>query len=134
MSVSAERALQTEIVLRLKAWPVIAIPIPNSIYFPARTEAERSIISRVIHQMKAAGQILPGAPDLVLCLKGGSVALIEIKRPAAKTLLGKTPAGRPSETQIAIEARATELGIAHAYVTSWEEMRNRLIQWGVSPL
>lgn len=127
----SERALQSEIMLRLRAggWPIVCLPIPNSIYFPARTDAERSIIGRVIAQMKHACQLVPGAPDLVLLWQGGG-ACIELKRPRTKTLLRVVPAGKPSEAQVAFEDRAVAAGIPHAYCTSWAEVRERLAAWG----
>lgn len=131
--VKSERALQQEIMLRLKAYPVVALPIPNGVWIPAKTAAERTMAGRIINMMKQSGQLVPGAPDLILALKGGGCAFVELKRPAAKTLLGKTSAGRPSDTQVALEARAKELGIAHAYVTSWEEMKAKLVEWGMAP-
>jgi hypothetical protein len=131
MTVQAERALQSEIMLRLRAggWPVIALPIPNSIYFPARTDAERSIIARVINQMKNAGMLVPGAPDLALFWAGGG-GTIELKRPKAQSLIGSRPAGKPSAAQTEFAERAAALGTNHAYATRWEEVRDRLIEWG----
>lgn len=126
-----ERLLQQEILTRLKSWPLVAISVPNSIYFPARTDEERRIIARVVSQMKNAGSITPGAPDLALFWHGGA-AMVEIKRPASRDLLGaKKPAGRPSDAQKDMAARCAELGVNHAYVTSWDELRGHLTEWGV---
>jgi hypothetical protein len=130
VTTQAERALHQELVLRLKAYPVLILPIPNSIYFPARTEAERKIIARVIHQMKSTGMLLVGAPDFVLMWCGGA-ALVEEKRPATKTLFGKQSAGRPTAAQRTMAERAAELGLNHAYVTSWDELRVQMVAWGV---
>lgn len=132
MTTQAERTLQSEVMLRLRAgaWPVIALPVPNSIFFPARNDQERSIIRRVIAQMKAAGFLVPGAPDIVLLWRGGG-GMIELKRPASRDLLGKrTPAGRPSVEQQEMAEIASILGVPHAYCTSWDEVRGRLIAWG----
>lgn len=125
----AERVLQQEVMTRLRCLPVLALAIPNSVYFPARTEAERSMIARVIHRMKASGQITPGAPDLVVVWNGGA-GLIELKRAAQRNLLGTRPRGRPSESQIEIAEQAAALGLNHAYCTSWEEVYERLVEWG----
>jgi hypothetical protein len=130
----AERSLQQEVVLRLKAWPVIALPIPNGIWLPARSEQERTLVARVIRRMKETGMLTPGAPDLVLALRGGGVALVELKRPESRTLLGKVPAGRMSDAQKEMQMRAEGLGIAYCCVTSWEELRQRLLEWGLSPV
>lgn len=130
MTAQAERALQMEVMLRLRARPVIACPVPNSIYFPARTDAERKIIARVIHQMKNAGQIVPGAPDLIVLWAGGG-GMIELKRPKSRSLLGAVPQGRPSDSQIEMAERAAAIGINHAFCTSWDEVDERLSAWGV---
>ncbi len=132
MTAQTERALQSEVMLRLRAagLPVIALPVPNSIYFPARSDAERSIIARVVSQMKAAGLLLPGSPDLVLFWRGGG-GMIELKRGASRDLLGKrTPAGRPSEAQLDMAERAAGIGVPYAFCTSWEAVRDRLGEWG----
>ncbi len=125
-----ERTLQQEIMLRLKALPVIAIPVPNSFYIPVRTEAEKALVKRIVHQMKLRGLLLSGACDIALLWAGGSAA-IELKRPRTSDLLKTRPAGRPSDSQIAFENRCIEVGIHHAYVTSWEALRERLREWGV---
>jgi len=132
MTAQMERALQTEIMTRLRAgaYPVLALPIPNSVYFPARTDLERALVASVIARMKETGQLLPGAPDLALFWAGGG-GLIELKRPAARDLLGRrAPAGRPSQAQIDIAERAAALGVPHAYCSSWDEVRDRLAEWG----
>jgi hypothetical protein len=128
-----ERALQTEIMLRIRtgAWPVIVLPIPNGLWVPTRTEAERALAARLIARMKLDGMLLPGAPDLVLLWAGGG-AMVELKRPKARDLLGATrPAGQPSETQAALAARAVQLGIRHPYCSSWDDLRTRLAEWGI---
>lgn len=116
--------------MRLRSWPVIVLPVPNSVYFPARTDAERKIIARVISQMKNAGQLVPGAPDLIVLWAGGG-GMVELKRPKSRSLLGVVPKGRPSDSQIEMAERAAELGINHAYCTSWDEVETALTGWGV---
>lgn len=129
MTTQAERVLQAEVALRLRSWPVIALPVPNGIWVPARTEAERALVARLIRQMKNAGQLVPGAPDLIVLWAGGG-GMIELKRPSSRSLLGAVPKGRPSDSQIEMAERAGELGINHAFGTSWEEVRAALIAWG----
>lgn len=132
MTTQAERALNAEVMLRLRAWPVIAFGIPNGIYMPARTEAERSLVARIINRMKADGQLTPGAPDLVCLWRGGGAA-IELKRPRARDLFGVTQrAGRPSAPQMDLAERAAQLGIHHAFCDSWDSVRDRLIEWGAA--
>jgi hypothetical protein len=116
MTDQIEKVLQQEILLRLKPYPVLGIPIPNSIFFPARNDAER--------------QILPGAPDIVAMWSGGA-GMLEIKRAASKDLFGhRKPAGRASPEQKEMEKRAEQLGVNYAFVHSWDEARDKLHEWG----
>jgi hypothetical protein len=130
MTVQLERVLQQEIMLRLKALPVIAIPIPNSMFIPTRSPAEKELVKRVVYQMKNRGMLVPGACDIALMWAGGSAA-IELKRPKTRDLLQTRPAGRPSDSQLAFERRCIELAIHHAYISSWPELSERLREWGV---
>jgi hypothetical protein len=128
---SEETYLQKEILLQLQAsrLPIIAIPIPNSIYFPARDPHERSIIARVIHRMKTDGQILPGAPDLVLIWADGA-ACVEIKVPALDELFRKRPRGRPNAAQRFFADRLAAIGGRYVIVESWEQLWAHLVEWG----
>jgi hypothetical protein len=128
----AERALQEEIIWRLKAYPVLAVPIPNGIWIPARTDSEKAIVARIINKLKTEGFLLPGAPDLILAWSSGS-ACIELKRPAFRNLFGYHPAGTPSENQVEFARRATALGIHHTFCRSWDELAAQLAGWGVAP-
>jgi hypothetical protein len=130
VSVQAERSLQAELAWRLKAMPLLALPIPNGLWIPARTEAERSLVARIIARMKADGMLLPGAPDLVLMWADGCAA-IELKRPKTRDLFGARPAGRPTDDQKWFAERCAELGVHHAYCTSWDELKAKLDAWGV---
>ncbi len=129
-----ERDIQREIMLRLRFAPLDAliIPVPNGIWLPARNEAERSLIARLIARLKADGFLLPGAADLLVLARDFSGA-IELKRPAASTLLGKTPKGRLSEAQRGFKQSCEALGIAYALCSSWADVRDRLIAWGRLP-
>jgi hypothetical protein len=109
---------------------VIALPIPNGLWLPARSEAERALAARLIARMKVDGMLLPGAPDLVL-LWANDCALIELKRPKTRDLFGTRPAGQPSDTQAALAARVVQLGIRHAYGSSWDDFRARLAERGI---
>jgi hypothetical protein len=133
MSAQIERALQQEVMTRLRAgaYPVLAMSIPNGVFLPAHSKEEREIAARIISQMKASGQLVPGAPDLAVFFRGGHGALIELKRPASRDLLGnRIPAGRPSQEQRHFAERAADLGVHHAFCTSWDEVRARLAEWG----
>lgn len=130
--IAAERDLQQEIMVRLACGhrSVIALPIPNGIYLPARSEAERALVACLVARMKSDGMLVPGAPDLVLFWAGGG-AMVELKRPRSRDLLGRVqPKGRPSAAQSELSERAARLGINHAIVTSWEELQRRLAEWG----
>lgn len=130
--IAAERTLQQEIMLRLACGhpSLIALPIPNGIWIPAHSEAERIIVCRLIARMKADGMLVPGAPDLILLWPGGG-AMVELKRPRSRDLLGRiSPAGRASPAQSELAERALRLGINHAVVRSWDELHARLGDWG----
>lgn len=129
-----ERSLQQEIMVRLSCGHrrVIALPIPNGIYLPARTEAERALVARLVARMKADGMLVPGAPDLALFWAGGG-AMVELKRPQSRDIFSRlTPQGRLSAAQSEMAARARRLRIHHAIATSWDELRQRLAEWGES--
>jgi hypothetical protein len=128
--IQSERTLQAELAWRLKALPLVMLPIPNGLWIPARTEAERSLVARIIGRMKADGMLLPGAPDLALLWDGGCAA-IELKRPKTRDLFGTRPAGRPTDNQRWFAERCTELGVHHAYCSSWDELKLKLDAWGV---
>ncbi len=125
-----ETILQQEIVLRLKAYPVIVCPIPNGLWIPARTPAERLVVAKIIASMKRSGQLVPGMPDLVLLWRGGCAA-VELKASKRRDLLGTKPAGRLSDDQVAFAQRCAELWVNYACVTSWEQLRPYLCEWGI---
>jgi hypothetical protein len=129
--IQAERILHQEVMLQLRsARPdCVVVPVPNGMWIPARTQAERSLASRLIAQMKAEGQILPGTADLLCLWEAGSGA-IELKRPAEQTLLGKRPAGRPSAAQKEFAKLCETHGVRHVYATSWDEVHAALASWG----
>jgi hypothetical protein len=134
MTVQAERVLQQEVQLRLRAgnWPVIAIPVPNGIWIPARTPAERAMVARIIARMKADGLLLPGAFDLAILWANGG-GMIDLKRDRSVDMFGKVrPAGRPTEEQSELAKRAADLGINHAFCSSWEDVSKRLREWGAT--
>jgi hypothetical protein len=128
-------------MLRLRAYPVIALPIPNSMFIPTRSPAEKGMVKRVVYQMKNAGMLVAGVSDLVVlwgCFvmgdssnAQGGAGCIELKRPASTDLLGnKRAAGRPSERQVEFAERCAELHINHAYCSSWDEVYAALMEWG----
>ena len=126
MTALIERALQTEIAWRLKRYPVIAVPIPNSVYFPARTEAERSIIARVVSQMKSDGMLTPGSPDLVLLGERGALC-VELKRPASRDLFNRRPKGRLSPEQRQFRDRCERVGVPYVVAHCWEDVEEALL-------
>jgi hypothetical protein len=132
--IQLERALQQEIAWRVAAAKpdCLILPIPNGVFVPTRSEQEKIIVRRIIARMKAEGQLIPGAPDLVVLWDEGS-GVIELKREAQRTLLERLPAGRPSEEQREVELCCRDLGIHHAYCHSWDEMREALRLWGRLP-
>ena len=119
--IQLEKTLQQEVLLRLLRYPVVPIVVPNSIYFPARTEAERAIIARVVSQMKSTGMLTPGAPDLVLL--GEKRALcVELKRPASRDIFMKRPKGRLSPEQRAFRDRCVDCGVEYLVADCWDDV------------
>jgi hypothetical protein len=128
--VQAERSLQEEFLWRLKGYPVLPLITPNGLWIPARTDDERLIRARIINRMKTSGMLLNGAPDMILLWQGGA-ALVETKRPGFKDIFGYHPPGTASEDQQEFARRAERLGIRHAYCSSWEQLADCLLDWGV---
>jgi hypothetical protein len=130
----AERILQREVMARLRHAPLAAIvvPSPNGIFIPARTQAEQTLARRVVHQLKLDGQLLPGAPDLLILWDEGC-GCIELKRPQNKRLFDKQRAGTLSEAQIEFRARCDYLRINYTVCQSWAEVRDTLKAWGRLP-
>ncbi len=129
--IRAEAALHEEVMLRLRPLRpgCVIVPIPNGTWLPAHTPEERKLVARLIGRMKAEGQMLPGAADL-LCLWGEGAGAIELKRPSERTLLGKHPAGRPSDAQKEFAAHCADHGVRHVYAHSWDEVHAALAKWG----
>lgn len=125
MTTQLEKALTQEVMYRIKRYPVIAVPVPNSVYFPARTEAERSIISRVVSQMKNDGMLVPGSPDLILLGEKGALCC-ELKRSASRDLFGRRPRGRLSPEQRAFRDRCVDVGVEYVVAECWEDIQCRL--------
>ena len=125
MTTQLERSLQSEILLRLNRYPVVAVPSANGIYLPARSEAEQSIVARIINRMKADGMLLPGAPDLVLLGEKGSLC-VELKRPASRDLFMRRPKGRLSPEQKLFRDRCIAAGVAYLVADCWPDVEARL--------
>ena len=126
-----ERSLQQEIMLRLRSWAVLVTPCPNGLWIPARNEAEKALVARIINQMKRFGMLEPGALDLSLGWPGGW-AWVEIKRPASTDLLGvRHAAGQLSKEQREFAERVEHFGGLWAVVRSWDEMHAKLVEWQV---
>lgn len=128
--ISAERTLQAECAWRLQTAPLAAIwiPIPNGLFVPARTEAEKRIVQRIIARMKSDGMLRPGAYDLVFLWDTGCGA-VELKRPAERTLFGRVPAGRLSDDQIYFATMAAQQRVRYALCDSWDALRLKLVEW-----
>jgi len=111
-STALERNLQSEILYRLNRYPVVAIPIPNGIWVPARGEAEKGLVKRLIARMKTDGMLVPGAPDLVLMGEKGALC-VELKREPSRDLFMKRPRGRLSPEQRAFKQRCADAGVGY---------------------
>jgi len=116
-----ERSLQTEIVYRLNRYPVVAVPSANGIYLPARNEAERVLVARVVNRMKTDGMMLPGAPDLVVASAKGCL-MIELKRPASRDLFMRRPKGRLSPEQKEFRERCERVGVRYVVAYDWADV------------
>lgn len=129
-----ERSIQAEVMFRLKHVPLNAIVIGscNGIYIPARTDAEKALVARIIRRLKDDGQMTVGCFDLLFLWGNGSGA-IDLKRPARRTLFEHYPAGKPSDTQIEFATLCEKMGVKTAYCTSWPEVRDTLKSWGRIP-
>ena len=125
MTALIEKALHQEVMLRLRTLPVVAFSVPNSVYLPARTEAERTMAARIIHQMKAAGQMTPGAPDLVIAARNG-VVLCELKREKTRDLLTVRPKGRLSPEQRDFRDRCAAAGVRYLVAHCWADVDGSL--------
>jgi hypothetical protein len=108
VSLQAEGTLQREVAWRLKAMPMVALPIPNGLWIPARTEAERSLVARIVARMKADGMLLPGAPDLGAAvgrrLRGSRAEAAQDARPV------RHKAGRTADGQSGLVCRTLRRG------------------------
>lgn len=132
MTVQAERVLQQEIMLRLRAgnWPVVTLGVPNGAWLPARTPAERMLVARIIARLKSDGMMTVGAPDIVIAFQGHCL-FVELKRERSRDLLGRiTPAGRLSEAQQNFQAQCNAVGVPYLVAHSWEDVSERLREWG----
>ena len=125
MTTQLERSLQTEILLRLGRYPVVAIPSCNGMYIPSRNEAEAALVARIINRMKSDGMLLPGAPDLVLLGEKGSLC-VELKRPASRDLFGRKPRGRLSPEQKIFRDRCVAAGVEYLVADCWSDVESRL--------
>jgi hypothetical protein len=133
---SAERLLQREIMTRLRLAPLsaIVVPSPNGVFIPGRTPQERVLAKRIVGQLKADGQLLPGAPDLLFLWATGC-ACIELKRPTERDLLGvRRSAGTQSAEQKQFKQHCAAVGVPYVIAHSWPEVRDALVTWGCLPV
>ena len=121
---SIETGLQAEVTLRLRInypWIVVAA-LPNGVWLPASTDAERVMAARLIKRMKATGMLTEGAGDLALMAKSRG-CYIELKRPRSKDLLGNvTAAGVLSPDQRAFRDRCAECDVPFYVCHSWADV------------
>ena len=122
MTTQLERSLQSEILYRLNRYPVVAIPVPNGIWLPARGDEEKGIVKRLIARMKTDGMLVPGAPDLILMGERRAVC-VELKRSASRDLFGRKPKGRLSPEQKAFRQRCVACDVSYHVASSWEDVQ-----------
>ncbi len=117
-------------MLRLNAYPVIAVPCPNGLFIPTRSDNEKKIVARIIAAMKRDGMMIVGAPDLlVVSAKRGG--FLELKRPAERTMFFNSPQGRLSLEQKQFQGRCAQFNVPYAVVTTWKEAHSALREWEI---
>ena len=121
MTTQLERALQSEILLRLNRYPVVAISSVNGMWIPSHNEKERALVARIVARMKSDGMLTPGAPDLVLLGAKGALC-VELKRPASNDLFGRKPKGRLSPEQKEFRARCERAGVGYLVAYEWADV------------
>jgi len=126
-----ERSLHEEVAWRLAALKprCIWLSPPNGFWAIARSEEEKTLAARIVSQMKKSGMLQPGVPDWIFLWSDGSGA-IELKRPAEKTLLWKTPAGRLSPAQKSFREQCEAAGVPYRVCSYWSEVETALREWG----
>lgn len=115
-----ESALQSQVVaylaLREARGDLWFAAVPNGLFIHGRTMQERA---KRMGIMKRLGMVRPGAPDLVMVLKGGAFAAIELK-------VGR---GKTSDTQEAFRATILKLGGRYAVCRSIAEVIGTIDAW-----
>jgi hypothetical protein len=125
MSAQIERGRHTEILWRLNRYPVVACSVPNGLWIPARTEAERTLVARIINRMKSDGMLTPGAPDLVIAGTRGAL-MCELKRPPTADLFTKRPKGRLSPEQKTFRDACAAAGVRYVVAYDWDDVEPEL--------
>jgi hypothetical protein len=70
--------------------PLVALPIPNGLWIPARTEAELSLVASIIADENRWHVIGLARLDLVLLWAGGGAAAAKDARPARHSAVVET--------------------------------------------
>lgn len=126
MTAQIERALQEEILLRIKRYPLVQASIPNGLWIPTHSEEERRIVARIISRMKSDGMLTPGAGDMILAGAKGA-EFVECKRPETRDLLGtRRPKGQLSADQKAFRAQCERNGVRYITAYSWDDIEPTL--------
>lgn len=110
---------EREVQRAILAWLRLALPAETVIQHIANQSVARSDNYRA--RLKLDGQVA-GWPDLAVCLPGGRVVWLEIKRPRT---------GRLSASQIAVHARLRAIDHAVCVATSVETAELALRALGV---
>ena len=111
-----ESALQSQVVGYLQTQRITFFAVPNGLFIHGSTAAERARRGAIL---KRRGALQPGAPDLVLCLKGGRFGAIELKVKDNDL----TPAQEAMRTAI------EKSGGMYAVCKSVEEVKGTLAAW-----
>ena len=127
MVAQLERDFQVEVAWRLKRYPVISISVPNGIYIPSRDPAERDIAARIIRRMKTDGMLTPGAPDLCIASRHGTI-MAELKRSKSRDLFAVRPAGRQSPAQREFQSRCEAVGVRYIVAYEWAAIEEAIAE------
>lgn len=107
-----ENAIQADIVGYLRA------VVPNAIVYANANAARRTASGRAANGVPG---LLPGIPDLSVCIFGGQILYFEVK----------APGGRLSKPQEGVIAMLRAIGARVAVVTSIDEVRAALREWSI---
>ena len=125
MTTQLERSFQIEVAYRLKRYPVVSVPVPNGLWVPSHTEAERAVVARIINRMKTDGMLVPGSPDLCIAGRNGTI-MAELKRSKSRDLFTVRPAGKQSPAQREFQTKCEAVGVRYIVAYEWATIEDSI--------